>query len=252
YVEVGQEMNFQQGIEYTLSFDVQAYRLSSMDYIRIQASPDDEVGGNYNIAANGTGTHSQIKWGSQYQRFYVRFTPPRNILGKIRIGAYLTNQPLGSFPFKLRLPYLTEGKGTTWLYHQLDNTQNIEEITRRITQLEDGREEFITRSQYDFETGEIDGTVKSILETVDESSLIIQNHEDWILTNGSSIERTVDGFESKAWLSDIHNPNMLQYTDFKKREHVDRWRLISATAVGTSFGEYIVATTYNSSSSIAV
>ena len=253
YIQSNQEVVFNAGETYTLSFDFQTFSVSrEVDYIFIIASVDDG-GSNMNIWHPNSiedGTHLSTSYGEEFQRYWVRFKPARTIRGFVRLGVNMEGETRRGF--KLALPYLTQTDNTRWLYNQLDNTQNIEEITRRVNQLEDGREEFITRTQFDFETGETEGTIKSILETVDESSLIIQNHEDWILTNGSSIERTVDGFESKAWLSDIHNPNMLQYTDFTKREHVDRWRLVSATAVGTSYGEYILATTYNSSGSIAV
>src|SRR5699024_82618 len=81
----------------------------------------------------------------------------------------------------------------------------------------------ITRTQYDFETGKIEGSIKNIIETVDESTLIMQNHENWILTNGASIERTVDGFDSKARLSDIHNPNMIPHSRFVNAKNIDMW-----------------------------
>src|SRR5699024_9708515 len=139
-------------------------------------------------------------------RAYVKFTPPRELFGVVRIGVNYNSLDVPPGQIDLRLPYLTETDRTQWLYHQLDNTQNLEEITRRITELEDGREEFITRTQYDFETGKIEGTVRNILETVDKSSNLIQNHEDWILAEGSHTVQMADLVSSEVWLNDIHNP----------------------------------------------
>ena len=228
YVQSTQEIVFEQGEVYRLSFDWQTYAVRAVDYVYIIASPDDG-GNNVNIGVTSVnnsridGTNLFTSWGSEYGRYYIEFSPFRTIRGFIRIGANLNNNEHGRRPFKIRLPYLTTTGNTRWLYHQLDATQNIEEITRRVMQLEDGYEEVITRSEYDFKTGEIEGTIKTVLETVDESSLIIQNHEDWILTNGASIERTVDGFESKAWLTDIHKPNMIPYSRFVVEENIDMW-----------------------------
>ena len=225
WLEFTEEIQFEAGQQYTLSFDIQTLGVKKMDYTFIIASPDDG-GANMPIHRadiQDSGTNNDIFLFSQYRRYWIKFTPDRNILGTIRIGANLVNNGQGYQPFKLRLPYLTTTDNTRWLYHQLDATQNIEEITRRVMQLEDGREEFITKTQYDFETGEMSGTIKSVLETVDESLLIIQNHEDWVLTNGASIERTVDGFESKAWLTDIHNPNMIPHSRFVNPENIERW-----------------------------
>lgn len=228
YVQSTQEIVFEQGEVYRLSFDWQTYAVRAVDYVYIIASPDDG-GNNVNIGVTSVnnsridGTNLFTSWGSEYGRYYIEFSPFRTIRGFIRIGANLNNNEHGRRPFKIRLPYLTTTGNTRWLYHQLDATQNIEEITRRVMQLEDGFEEVVTRTEYDFKTGEIDGTIKTVLETVDESSLIIQNHEDWILTNGASIERTVDGFESKAWLTDIHKPNMIPYSRFVVEENIDMW-----------------------------
>src|SRR5699024_2673564 len=175
-------------------------------------------------------------FGSEYGRYFIEFSPFRKIRGYVRIGVNLNNNENGRRPFKIRLPYLTTTDNTRWLYHQLDATQNIEEITRRVMLIEDGREELITKTQFDFETGEINGTIKSVLETVDESLIIIQNHEDWILTNGASIERTVEGFESKAWLTDIHNPNMIPHSRFVNPGNIDLWENWSAPLL-TKYGD---------------
>src|SRR5699024_1717450 len=161
-----------------------------------------------------------------------------------------TNNEVGHSEYRIRKPYLTQSDNRNWLYHPDDNTQSMEEITRRITQLEDGREEFITRTQYDFETGKIEGSIKNIIETVDESTLIMQNHENWILTNGASIERTVDGFDSKAWLSDIHNPNMIPHSRFVNAENIDLWDNWSAPLLTKYGDEWLRVRNMNSGNNI--
>src|SRR5699024_7044389 len=65
--------------------------------------------------------------------------------------------------------------------------------------------ELITRSEYDFETGELDQYIKSVEETVEGSQTILQRVEDWQSTNGASIEETIYGFNQKVWLNDVAN-----------------------------------------------
>src|SRR5699024_11090088 len=94
---------------------------------------------------------------------------------------------------------------TEWVYHPLDATQNISEVTRRITQLEDGYSELTTRSEFDFETGKLDQYIKSVESTVDGNYQVLQRVEDWQVTNGASIEETIYGFNQKVWLNDVAN-----------------------------------------------
>ena len=105
----------------------------------------------------------------------------------------------------IKKPYLTTTNNREWLPHPDDDTQNVSEIVRRVTLLEDGRSELITRSEYDFETGQLDQFIKSIDETVEGNKLTLQRVEDWQTTNGASIEETIYGFDQKVWLNDISN-----------------------------------------------
>ncbi len=229
-----QPMLFEAGETYTLSFQVQTYSHRSMDYIYIVSRDPNISTGTYNIGFNpDEQTTNVIHWGSQYRTYYITFTMRQTMYGDIFFGGNYRNNQLGSQEYRIKKPYLTQSDNKQWLHNPEDSLQNLEEVTRRVTLLEDGREEFITKTQYDFETGEIEGTIKNVLETVDESSLIIQNHENWILTNGASIERTVDGFDSKAWLSDIHNPNIIPYSAVHLPEQYEKWTSANATIICT-------------------
>src|SRR5699024_5290004 len=76
----------------------------------------------------------------------------------------------------------------------------IEQITRRITELEDGREELITRSEYDFDTGQVNQTIRDIEERVDVSRNMIVEIENYdVIKNGSEVMQTVRGFNQKVW-----------------------------------------------------
>src|SRR5699024_5540141 len=100
-------------------------------------------------------------------------------------------------------PYLTTTNNREWLPHPDDDTQNVSEIVRRVTLLEDGQSELITRSEYDFETGKLDQYIKSVEETVEGNKQVLQRVDNWQATNGASIEETIYGFNQKVWLNDI-------------------------------------------------
>src|SRR5699024_10493104 len=103
-----------------------------------------------------------------------------------------------------RRPYLTDTNNDRWLPHPMDATQSIEQISRRITELEDGRRELITRTEYDIDTGQINQTVRDIEETVDTSRNLIQEIQDLdIIQRGSEAIQTIEGFEDKVWLNDF-------------------------------------------------
>src|SRR5699024_6353381 len=103
----------------------------------------------------------------------------------------------------IKKPYLTTTNNREWLPQPDDDTQNVSEIVRRVTLLEDGQSELITRSEYDFDTGKIDQYIKSDEETVESNKQVLQRVDNQQATNGASIEETIYGFDQKVWLNDI-------------------------------------------------
>src|SRR5699024_7011847 len=100
----------------------------------------------------------------------------------------------------VRQTYMTNTSYRRWLPHPNDATQSIEQIRRRIRELEDGREELITRSEYDFDTGQVDQTIREIEEKVDISRNMIVDIENYdVIKNGSEVMQTVRGFNQKVW-----------------------------------------------------
>src|SRR5699024_8603387 len=138
------------------------------------------------------------------RRVYLRFTAWRGATGRIRIGSRFNAGNTDVGEFSIRLPYLTSSSNKEWVYHPLDATQSIEEVTRRITNLEDGRKELITRTEWDSESDYIMQMVRDIEETVDTSRSLIQEIENYeIIQRGSEAIQTVDGFLDKVWLNDF-------------------------------------------------
>src|SRR5699024_7188038 len=133
----------------------------------------------------------------------IRINSASELEGTLRMGSRW-NQGEGGTWIDVRQPYLTNTSNRRWLPHPNDATQSIEQITRRITELEDGRLELITRSEYDFDTEQINQMVRDIEETVDISRNRIQEIENYeIIQRGSEAIQTVDGFLDKVWLNDF-------------------------------------------------
>src|SRR5699024_4709422 len=138
-----------------------------------------------------------------WRRAKIRINTNTAREGQIRIGTRW-NRGAGVVWIETRIPYLTDTNNDRWLPHPMDATQSIEQISRRITELEGGRRELITRTEYDFDTGQINQTVRDIEETVDTSRNLIQDIQDLeIIQRGSEAIQTVDGFLDKVWLNDF-------------------------------------------------
>lgn len=137
YVISNEPYYFQQGESYTLSWDFQSYGVSVFDNIWLMATAEDG-GGNISIyhSANHDESDLTVFLGSEYRRYWIRFTPSRDIEANVRIGVNLANNPNGRSRFKLRLPYLTTTDRSQWLFHQLDNSQNMDEVINRVSTIE--------------------------------------------------------------------------------------------------------------------
>ena len=240
YIGLLEEFSLDGDKEYTFSIDYRTNSVIALNYVTF-ISRD----GTANVSLHSLyreGNHNELVMDGGWRRAYFRFTPPRDLFGTLRIGVNFNAMGKPPSQIDLRLPYLTETDRTQWLYHQLDNTQSMEEVTRRITELEDGREEFITRTVYDSKTKEIEGTIRNIRETVDESESIISNHENWFLTNGSRVLQSADEVSSKVWLSDIHNPNIIPHSEVQILEHRIMWDRSLSNATGTSYVDWMQIT----------
>ena len=129
---------FVEGEEYYLSFDWQTYAVREVNYIWIIAS-EEETSNNLSISSVPSyidGNNMRTFWGSEYRRVWIKFSPIRSMEGYIRIGTNLTNNDHGRRAFKIRLPYLTTTDRTQWLFHQLDNSQNMDEVINRVSMIE--------------------------------------------------------------------------------------------------------------------
>src|SRR5699024_1466276 len=211
------------GKQYTLSFDYRTDKVPEMDVVRILGID----GAWYHIRDIENHDESNIYelvMDNAWHRAYIRFTPTENITGQLDIG---TNYAAGNTTkgiLHIRLPYLTTTGRTQWLFHPLDTTQNVEEVSRRLTQLEDGYKEMIVRSEWDAEMNSLNQTIRDYQTTVDGvEDTIIQLQDSEVITRGREVIDTVDGFSRKVWLGDIDRPNLIPHADVLKVDNHNQW-----------------------------
>lgn len=203
YVMPNEYFNVEAGETYNLIFTYRTADVPEIDFIRLR--PPSGYGGDLIVEDNMTESEKATTLTNQWTKKTVRFVSDRDMPVRLMIG---TNFGAGNTQrgiLDIKKPYLTTTNNREWLPHPDDDTQNVSEIIRRVTLLEDGRSELITRSEYDFDTGNLDQYIKSVEETVEGNKQVLQRVDNWQTTNGASIEETIYGFNQKVWLNDISN-----------------------------------------------
>src|SRR5699024_5092087 len=153
--------------------DYRSFTVAGIDYFSIETptgyvrlySPDIGKEGFSNLVTDGVWNQAIIRLNERVMR-----------QGMLHIVARPGGVDNGEW-IDVRQPPITNTANRRLLPHPNDTTQSIEQITRRITELEDGREELITRSEYDFDTGQVDQTIRDIEEKVDISRNMIVDIE---------------------------------------------------------------------------
>ena len=201
--EFTEPIKIEANTNYYLTVDYLTNTTPELDYLAVETpsgwtilnNADTNIEGFMNLKADG-------KW----NKTTIRINTPTVIEGKLRMGTRWNRGEAGTW-IDVRQPYLTNTSNREWLPHPNDATQSIEMVTRRITELEDGLSDYITRSEFNFDTGNLEQYIKSVEENVEGNKQILQKVENWQSTNGASIEETVYGFNQKVWLNDFSEIN---------------------------------------------
>src|SRR5699024_2542 len=181
---------------YYVTIEYRTFSVPEIDYFAIKTpsgyvrlyDADTGINGYRNIVTDGV-----------WNKVTTRIKLDEMVQGVLHIGVRPTGEVNGDW-IDIRLPYMTNTSNREWLPHPNDATQSIEQITRRITELEAGREELITRREYDFDTGEVNQTIRDIEGRVDVSRNMIVDIENYdVIQNGSEVMQTVRGFNQKVW-----------------------------------------------------
>src|SRR5699024_4241763 len=203
YLMLREYFNIEAGETYNLIFTYRTADVPEIDFIRLR--PPSGYGGDLIVEDNMTESEKATTLTNQWTKKTVRFVSDRDMPVRLMIGTNIGAGNTQRGILDIKKPYLTTTNNREWLPHPDDDTQNVSEIVRRVTLLEDGRSELITRSEYDFDTGNLDQYIKSVEETVEGNKQVLQRVDNWQATNGASIEETIYGFNQKVWLNDISN-----------------------------------------------
>ena len=203
YVMNTEYFNVEAGQTYHLIFMYRTNDVPEIDFIRLR--PPSGYGGDLMIEDGMTPEEKSTTMSGAWTKKEVTFVSDRDMPVRLLLGTNFGNGNTQRGILDIKKPYLTTTNNREWLPHPDDDSQNVSEIVRRVTLLEDGRSELITRSEYDFETGQLDQHIKSVEETVEGNKQVLQRVENWQSTNGASIEETIYGFDQKVWLNDVAN-----------------------------------------------
>ncbi|WP_026859346.1 phage tail spike protein [Jeotgalicoccus psychrophilus] len=191
-------VTLEKGKKYIVAVDYRSYGAKELDRLAI-----GDMDGYYNLIDDIDKPLSDLHTDGKWRRTYGTVIPSETVSGQFQIGTNFASGDVTRERIDIKLVYLTGSNNTDWVYHPQDATQSIEEVTRRITNLEDGYSEFVTKSLYDAETDTLNQYIKSVEQTVEGNELILQRVEDWQATNGQSVLETVDAYERKLWLNDV-------------------------------------------------
>lgn len=197
-VHFTESVTLEKGKKYIVAVDYRSYGAKELDRLAI-----GDMNGYYNLIDDIDKPLSDLHTDGQWRRTYGTVIPSETVSGEFQIGTNFDSGDDTRERIDIKLVYLTGSNNTDWVYHPQDATQSIEEITRRITHLEDGYSEFVTKSLYDAETDTLNQYIKSVEQTVEGNELILQRVENWQATNGQSVLETVDAYERKLWLNDF-------------------------------------------------
>ena len=201
YVMPTEYFNVKAGQTYHLIFMYRTDDVPEIDFIRLR--PPNGYGGDFMADVGMTPEEKSTTMSGAWTKKEVSFVPDRDMPVRLLLGTNFGDGDTQRGILDIKKPYLTTTNNREWLPHPDDDTQNVSEIVRRVTLLEDGRSELITRSEYDFDTGNLDQYIKSVEETVEGNKQVLQRVDNWQATNGASIEETIYGFNQKVWLNDI-------------------------------------------------
>ena len=251
YILPKEYFHVEQGVTYHLVFTYRTSDVPEIDYARLR--PPSGYGVDLRIEDQVSSSDLQTAMTGQWSKKVYTFVSDRSMPVRLLLGTNFSAGDTQRGILDIKKPYLTTTNNREWLPHPDDDVQNVSEIVRRVTLLEDGRSELITRTEFDFETESIIQDVKRVESTVEGSQTVLQRLEDWEATNGAAISETVYGFEQKVWLNDVSeiNPNLLSFGDFSYSDIRKYWKAhgSNATAI-TSDGFYRVRHT-NSGSTIS-
>src|SRR5699024_2397109 len=118
--------------------------------------------------------------------------------------------------FDTRRAMLYEGSlEVPWSPSPSDNSQIITQLSRKISELEDGLKSKATKTEFDLLSGDFTQFTNEFTTTAERLESELQEHDNWLNSNGSNLLQMADRVQSKVWMNDFSevNPNLIPFSD---------------------------------------
>src|SRR5699024_2961584 len=147
---------------YTFSIAYRTNSVPELDYFRIRNDA-----GDFSLLEKTGGDLLELTTDGNWNRIVTTFTLNEDVEGRLMVGTDFSSNDTTFDLIDIKKPYLTSSTNEEWIFHPADKTQSIESITRRVTNLEDGRKELITRTEWDSQNDFVSQTIREIEESVE-------------------------------------------------------------------------------------
>src|SRR5699024_887074 len=234
-----------QGNSYTLGIDFRSETVEDLDYIYLW-------GPYTNVPLRPTAQLRGLTADGTWNRYYFKFDWVDSTRDARLLIATNTNYGDADYGwFDTRRAMLYEGSlEVPWSPSPSDNSQIITQLSREIRELEDGLKSKATKTEFDLLSGDFTQFTNEFTTTAERLESQLQEHDNWLDSNGSNLLQMADRVQSKVWLNDFSevNPNLIPFADVSDRNNLSEWKMWNANANAVdSYGEYVVRSTSSSS-----
>src|SRR5699024_5004880 len=242
-------VHLEQGSSYTLGIDFRSDVVNDLDYIYF-------MGPHSNVALSPISQTRGLTADGTWNRYYFKFDWVDSTRDARLLIATNTNYGDADYGwFDTRRAMLYEGSlEVPWSPSPSDNSQIITQLSREISELEDGLKSKATKTEFDLLSGDFTQFTNEFTTTAERWESELQEHDNWLNSNGSNLLQMADRVQSKVWLNDFSevNPNLIPFADTSNRDNLTHWNMWNGNANAIdSYGEYVVRST-NSSSTLGI
>src|SRR5699024_2266960 len=239
------------GQVYTLALDFRSDVVNDLDYTYFLRS--SAIG---NVSLTTLADVRGLTADGQWHRYYFTFTWTHETSeADVLIGTSFKYGDTDRGHVDTRQVMLYEGDvEVPWKPSPSDNSQIITQLSRKISELEDGLKSKATKTEFDLLSGDFTQFTNEFTTTAERLESELQEHDNWLNSNGSHLLQMADRVQSKVWMNDFSevNPNLIPFADVSDRNNLFAWEMWNANANAVdSYGEYVVRST-NSASVIGI
>src|SRR5699024_11145654 len=195
-------VHLEQGQSYTLGIDFRSESVEDLDYIYF-------MGPYSNVALSPVSQTRGLTADGTWNRYYFKFDWMDSTRDARLLIATNTNYGDADYGwFDTRRAMLYEGSlEVPWSPSPSDNSQIITQLSREISELEDGLKSKATKTEFDLLSGDFTQFTNEFTTTAERLESELQEHDNWLNSNGSNLLQMADRVQSKVWMNDFSEVN---------------------------------------------